>query len=258
MNTGEQMPSADGAPPDAADDAAELRREWSEATSLSESDRAMLGASAHLAGLRAIKAQGGSAQEDAEEVMLGMYEVSALLESELAPALLAALESTLGGIQRIKVDTLRYWGITIDTALRELVMKIVFKEYALDHIEDISDEDSRATLLRREIPTNLLENRRLERAVGQIYALTGNYRNYHELEEEEEDEDPGMSDVDPHIVLVIAGIEERALAVLERRYDSEWVPWGVRQMLERVKNVTRPKLKALIAEMKARIESIEP
>lgn len=248
------MPSADGTPPGATDDVAELRSEWEEVTRLSESDRATLGASAHLAELRAVKAKGGHAQAEARETMLGMHEVSALLESELAPALLKTLESTLGGIQKITVNTLRHWNMPIDTALRELVMKIVFKEYALDHIEDISDEDSRETLLRREIPTELVSNPRAERAVGQIYALTGNYRGLND------DDDLDMSDVDPHIVLVIAGIEERALEVIERRYgnpvEGTWVTWPTNRMLERIRRA-QPKLQALIEEMKTRIEAPE-
>lgn len=241
-------------------DASTLMERWSEVTNLSPLEIATLSASAHLDRLRAAKAEGGKSQRATREAMLGMYDVTDPLEREMSADLFVALKLTLKGSRgslREKITTYDLGRVTVAEAIREMLINKVLKGYVIENIGAISDEDSAETLsLRGGLTTpyrSHFVDARTSGAHDEIRSLIGKYR---QLED-----DPDMSGVDPHIVLVIARKELEALDLIEKLYggggEDRYVSFDSRRMLERINEVTRPKLLALIATMGARIVPIE-
>lgn len=230
-----------------------FQQEWDTATGLSELDMATIGASAHLPKLRAIKATGGKAQTDMRGAMVSIFDSTVLDEHEIERGLLAALESTPQEGEKLltEVDTHNTRRITVAEAIRDLMIARVFNRYALHNIGAISDTDTTQALANsrnRTLIANFVHEARRTRANNEITSLIGRLR---ELED-----DPDLSGVDPHIVLVIARKELEVLRVMETAYTEGKSSLDSRRMVKRVQEVTRPKLQALIAEMESKVGPI--
>lgn len=238
---------------EASPNASALLKEWLKVTSLSELDIATLSCSAHLDKLRAIKANGGEDRNYAWRAMLNVFDLTTLSELEIEGDVLGVLQSTRPPLMN-EVYTRVNFHMTVADAIREVVIHRMFNGYLMHNISAIAEEESLETMKGRRDRTlygsaerNLSESRRII-ARSEIDKIIGEYRYL--------EDDPDMSDADPHIVLVIARKELEALEFMEKVYNDAPSSVKSQAMLKRVGEVTRPKLLALVAQMEARVGTI--
>lgn len=230
----------------------DFQKTWGETVALSELDLAILARSRHLDGLREIKARGGKDQEWMRGAMLSIFDSTTLGGKKIMEDLRGAIERTLDGETKTKITSTKRGTVTTAKAVRELFIAEVFNKYVAENIGAISDRDDERTMdehRQKTILANSMEKDRVSLANDEIIKLIGGLR---QLEK-----DPDMSGTDPHIVLVIARKELEMLGLIKRVYEEAESTLDSMTMVQHIKDVTRPKLLALIEQMEGQVGHME-